>query len=301
LHLERHQDATGQFGLLDALDDPGLFAVLTGTAEAWLGQNGMRRVRGPFNLSINQDCGLLVEGFERPAALMTGYAPRYAGAQLEALGYAKAKDLLAYVLDPRGRVAPDTERLLERGGGGGRVVVRPADMRRYAEEIALIVGLFNDAWAENWGFVPFTPAELKEMADALRPLIRPDLVRIAEVDGEPACMVVALPDLNEAIRDLGGSLLPFGWAKLLWRLKVAGVRGCRVPLMGLARKWQRTPLGTALLGMVLGSVRDAMVARGFRQAELSWILEDNLAMRRLVEALGARTDKTWRIYEKALV
>ena len=301
LYLARHADATGQFGLLDAEDDPEVFRALVTAAEDWLRAQGLRRALGPFSLSINEESGLLVEGFEAPAMIMMPYAEPYADARLAEQGYRKAKDLIAYDYDVRGAPPIGGERLIERVGAGDRTRVRCIDLSRYRAELAVLLDIFNDAWSENWGFVPFTEAEITQVGHAMRPLIHRDLAWIAEVDGAPACMAVCLPNLYEAAFDLGGRLLPFGWLKLLWRLKVAGVRTCRVPLMGLRRAHHRTMLGAALIAMVLDSLRAGVVRRGFERAELSWILEDNLPMRRVIEGIGGRAYKTYRVYEKPLV
>jgi hypothetical protein len=299
LSLARHGPTLGHFGLIDAEDDPAVFALLTGAAEGWLKAQGMDRVRGPFNLSVNEECGLLVEGFEGRSMLMMGYVPPYAGRRIEEQGYAKARDLIAFDydlavtkrIDPRG---------LKRVAGNTRINIRPLDMKNYRRDLALILDVFNDAWSENWGFVPFTEDEIVHAASSMRPLIIPRMVWLAEVDGQIAGMIVALPNLNDAIADLDGSLLPFGWAKLLWRLKVRGVRTARVPLFGVRRRYHRTPLGAALAGLLLQALRDNGVRHGFTHAELSWILEDNVAVRRVIEGVGGRRYKTYRIYEKAL-
>lgn len=300
MHLETHDAAGGQFGLVDAIDDPAVFAALFQAAESWLRERGMRRASGPFNLSINEECGLLVDGFEEPAMLLQGWSPPYAGRRIEEQGYSGVKDLLGYVYDPQTPPPVDARRLLDRADATGRVTVRKVNMKAYASEIRVLVGLFNEAWADNWGFLPFTERELKQLADGLRPLVQDDLVWIASVDGEPACMVAALPDLNQAIGDLNGRLLPFGWAKLAWRLKVKGLTQARVPLMGLARRYHRTVLGSALLVLLLESLRQSLVARGYRRVELSWVLDDNAAMNTLARSIGARPYKTWRLYQKAI-
>lgn len=298
--LVRHDKALGHFGLLDAVDDPEVFRLLTGTAEAWLKAEGMRRARGPFSLSINEECGLLVDGFEARSVMMMGYAPPYAGRRLEDQGYSKAKDLIAYDYDVAEARPIDPRGMVRRLTADGRVRVRALDMKRYRADLALILEVFNDAWSENWGFLPFTEDEIVHAANGMKPLIRPKLVWLAEVDGAVAAMIVCLPNLNEAIADLGGRLLPFGWAKLLWRLKVAGVRSCRVPLFGVRKRYHRSPLGAALVLLLLEALRTSAAKAGFRHAELSWILEDNAAIRQVIEGIGGRPYKTYRIYEKGL-
>jgi hypothetical protein len=301
LYLDKYRNATGHFGMLDAEDDLAVFRALLDTAEAWLRARGMERALGPFNLSINEECGLLVEGFEAPPMLMMGFDPPYAATRLEELGYRKAKDLMAYDYDVRATPPIRGEAMLERTTEAHRVRVRPVDMARYRAELATIMDIFNDAWSENWGSVPFTEAEITHIANGMRPLIRPELIWIAEVDDVPACMIVCLPNLYEAIADLNGRLLPFGWAKLLWRLKMRRPRTGRVLLMGIRTAWRRTLLGSALILMVLESLRRGLTKEGLERIELSWVLEDNLPMRRVIESIGGRISKTYRIFEKSLV
>jgi hypothetical protein len=300
LHLEHHHDATGHFGLLDAEDDPALFQALAATAEGWLREQGMRRVRGPLNLSVNEEIGLLVDGFDARSVMMMGFAPPYAGPRLEALGYVKAKDVLAYDYDLQRDITPQTERRLKRARATPEIAVRTLDMGRFKEELALIIDIFNDAWSQNWGFIPFTQAEMEATAKALKPLVRKELVALASVGGEPAAMLVALPNLNEAIADMRGKLLPFGWAKLIWRLKVALPGSARVLLMGVRRKHHGGPIGATLMLALFDSFREGMRKLKIDYAELSWILEDNRPMRAVLEGLGARVYKTYRIYEKPL-
>jgi hypothetical protein len=173
-------------------------------------------------------------------------------------------------------------------------------MKRYGEEIKTICRIFNDAWAENWGFIPFGDEEAQYLAKSLRPLINPGSFAIGELDGEPVAMTATVPNLNEAIRDLDGRLLPLGWAKLLWQLKVKGVKTGRMPLMGVVRRLQGTPKGAALALGVIDAVKSYHAVRGYERAELSWILEDNEAVKDVVQAVGGVPYKRYRIYEKAL-
>jgi hypothetical protein len=173
-------------------------------------------------------------------------------------------------------------------------------MSHFATELALIRDIYEDAWENNWGFIPFTAAELKELGRSLRFLVPPELVRFAEVDGEPAAMMVVFPNINEAIRDLNGRLLPIGWLRLLWRLKVAGVKTIRIPLMGVRRRFQNSRLGAALALMLITSLQQEALRRGVETAEMSWILENNEGMNHINEAIGGVPYKRYRIYEKAL-
>jgi hypothetical protein len=299
-HLERHRDATGHFGFLEAIDDPAVFAALTATAEAWLKERGLERVVGPFSLSVNDESGLLVDGFDTPPYLMMGHARPYYAKRLEACGYRPVVDLIAYLYDlasePPAMVAKTIEKLRREPGAR----IRPLDMGRYRQEVETVAEIFNDAWADNWGFVPLSPPEIAFLAKNLRPLISPGHAAIAELDGEAVAMAVTLPNLNEAIADLGGRLLPFGWAKLLWRLKVRGTETARLPLMGVRRRLQNGPLGAALALGVIDSVRRYHASHGTKWAELSWVLEDNTRARRIIEMLGAAPYKTYRLYEKGL-
>jgi len=299
-YLERYRDATGHFGMLEAVDDAEVFRALTGAAEDWLKAQGMTRVLGPFNLSINEESGLLVEGFQYPPSLLMGHAKPYYARQLEALGYRKAKDLICYHYDAASEPPASVLRLVRKAEDAGNLRVRPLDFSRYDEDLAAIMDIFNDAWSENWGFVPMSPAELKHMAKSLKPIVRPQSVAIAELDGRPVAMAIGLPNINEAIADLNGRLLPFGWAKLLWRLKVKTPKTGRMPLMGVRKAYHGSLLGATLAIGVIDSIRRAQMALGVKGGELSWILEDNLAMRHMIEQMGGVAYKTYRVYERGL-
>lgn len=298
LSLETHQDGTGHFGLLAAENDPAIVQLLLATAEAWLRERGLTRIVGPFNLSINEETGLMVSGWDTPPMLLMGHDRDYLGGLVEAAGYEKAKDIFAYLYDIE-RDLPRTVRAVIDRTWPADLKVRPLNMKRYDDELRIITAIFNDAWLNNWGFVPLTEAEIAHMAKSLRPLINPRLVQIAEVKGEPVAFGVCLPNLNAAIHDLGGKLLPFGWAKLLWRLKVAGVRTARVPLMGVKRNISKG-LVAVLPFLVIDAMRKEAKALGYEQIELSWILEDNMPMRRIIEAFGTTNYKTYRLYSKEL-
>lgn len=298
LHLDRYKDSMGFFGMLDAEDNQETFNALISTAENWLNDQGIQRVRGPFNLSINEEMGLLVDGFETSPVFLMGHALPYYAQRIEQYGYSKAKDVLAYMIPPNFDAPPIMQRLVE--SSAKRVKVRPINMKRFDEEMMLLRDIFNDAWQENWGFIPFTEAEFRELGNNLRFLVDAKLIQIAEVDGEAVTFVVALPNINEAIRDLKGKLFPFGWAKLLWRLKVSYPRTARVPLLGVRRKFQHTRLGPSLAFQVIDQVRQELHALGARDIELSWILEDNAGMRHIIESIGGKAYKRYRIFERQL-
>ncbi len=299
-HLERYRDATGHFGFLEGEDDPEVFEALARTAEGWLAERGMRRVAGPFDPSINDSCGLLVEGFETVPSMLMGHHRPWYGRRLEELGYRKAKDLLCYWFDVQAPLPRAAEAAMARVARSAKIRTRPLDMRRYEDEIRTICAIFNDAWSDNWGFIPFDEAEALHLARSIRPLVGARDFVLAELEGEPAAMLVVLPNLNLAIRDLGGRLLPFGWFKLLWRLRVRGVPEWRMPLMGVRKAYQNGPLGAALALSVIAEIKRVHTPRGTRGAELSWVLEDNRRVRTIIELCGGRHYKTYRIYEKEL-
>jgi hypothetical protein len=296
-HLVKEPDI-GHFGLVVAENDPQVFAALLGAVEAWLRQRGKTRVLGPFSLSINEETGLLIAGFDTPPMIFMSHDPPYAGQRIEAQGYAKAKDLIAYRFDLARGFPPRIRKLMDRLRPVG-ITVRPIDMSNYETEFAMVMEIFNDAWSENWGFVPFTQAELKHMAKGLKPLLDPRLTAVVEQNGKALGFGILLPNLNEAIRDFKGKLLPFNWVKLLLRLK-RGTRTGRVPLMGVRRSFSGGLVTGALPMLIIDSMHRGALAKGMQHLELSWILEDNRPMRRIIEELGSEAYKTYRVYEKLL-
>ena len=299
LHLQRYEDSTGFFGLLEAEDEAETFRALMDTAETWLRDQGMRRVLGPFNFSINQECGLLVEGFDTPPMVMMGHARPYYSTRIEENGYRKEKDLLAYHINSDYQLTPAMRLVIKRAKK--RVHLRPLRRSIFREELRILQDIFEDAWSQNWGFVPFTRSEFEHMGKSLKLLLPDDQVQIAEVDGVPAAFMVAMPNVNEAIRDLNGKLFPLGWLKLLWRLKVAYPKSVRVALMGVRQRYQKSRLGAALALMVIEACTAPAVRRGVLTAEMSWILDDNLGMRNIIESLGGKAYKRYRIYSKERV
>jgi len=298
LHIERYGDNTGFYGMLEAENSRDTFKSLIETAEAWLRSQGMKRALGPFNLSINQECGLLVKGFETPPSMMMGHARPWYQSNVEACGYSKAKDLLAYTIAANEGNLPEITRIMEKKASVMRT--RPLDKSRLKEEMDTIFGIFNDAWSENWGFIPFTQEEYQDIGSTMRFIADSRLIRIACVNDEPAAFIVVLPNLNEAIRDLNGRLLPAGWLKMLWRLKVKRTETGRILLMGVIKKYRDTLTGAALAYSLFSDIRKAVGKLGMKRLELSWILEDNLIMRNIIEALGGRVYKIYRIYGKKL-
>ena len=298
LHLERYRDRTGFFGCIEAPDDPVVFRVLFASAERWLRQQGMSRVRGPFHLNVNQESGLLVDGFDTPPYVMMGHARRWYGPRIEALGYAPAQELLAYDLPLPFTPAGALEKLCDRLKT--KIRLRPFNPRRRAAELETLREIFNDAWSENWSFVPYTQAEFRAMGRELLLLIPPEFIQIAEADGAPAAFMLVVPNVNEAIADLDGRLLPFGWAKLLWRLKLRHTRSVRTALMGVRRRYQRSLMRPALAYAAIRACQEAALAYGANRSELSWILADNHGMRGIIERIGGTVSKRYRMYDKNL-
>lgn len=298
LHEDVHGNATGHFGLLEAIDDESVFAALLVVAEQWLADQGMRRVTGPFNLGVNQECGLLVDGFDTPPFFMMGHARRWYGEHVEAGGYRKAVDLFAYgcaVDFPRPPMLDVGRRRL-----GARLRVRAFDKKRGDADLESMRLVFNDAWANNWGFVPFTREEFHAIGREMTLMFAHDLFQLAEIDGEAVAFIAMLPNLNEAIADLRGKLFPFGWARVLWRLKARSIHSSRVPLMGVRQQYQHTRLGPTLAFAVMDAVSQAGVRHGYERTEMSWILESNAGMNHIARAIGGQVTKRYRLYEKSI-
>ena len=299
LHQQRYHNKTGFFGLIEASDDAQVFSALFKTAENWLREQGMLRISGPYNLGINQEIGILIEGFDTPPRVMTSHSRNYYGAAIEDCGYQPAQDLLAYELDIHSYTRPGSmQEVIERNAD--RVKVRPLDRKNKEADFENMRQIFNDAWQNNWGFVPFTREEFITVGKELLLVVPIDFIQIAEIDGEAAAFIVLLPDLNEAAADLKGRLFPFGWAKLLWRLKVRFPKACRIPLMGVLQKYQKTIFGPTMAYMLVESVIEPGMSRKGELVEMSWILESNKPTRNIIEKFGGKITKRYRMYEKTL-
>ncbi len=298
LYHEHHDPSTGFFGLIEGINEPELFQSLTEAAEYWLRGHGMNRILGPFNLGINQEVGLLVDGFDTPPYFLMGHAQPYYGERLEALGYQGCQDMLAYLSPPDFELPKLFARQLRKIEK--EAVIRPLDRSRKAEELEALRDIFNDAWSENWSFVPFTKEEFDAVGNELMYVVPEDLAMVAEIDGRPAGFIVMVPNINEIIAGMGGKLAPFGWAKLLWKLKVKFPRTVRVPLMGVRKEYHHSTLGPSIAIALIEKVRKAGYARGARMVETSWILEDNDGMRKIMEHIGGTISKRYRMYEKEL-
>ncbi len=290
----------GQWGLMDAEGEDVFRALLT-RAEDWLRDQGMTRALGPISQSIWEEPGLLVEGFDHPPTIMMGHAkPEYQG-WIESAGYAVAKRLQTYDLDILKPFPPIVQRIIASGEKNPRIRIREVNKKKFEEEAAIILAILNDAWSDNWGFVPLTPPEIKDVGVKLKPIVFNDLIRIAEVDGRPVAFMITLPDLNEPLMSLGGSLLPFGWAKLLLWLRAPKVRTVRVPLMGVVKELQASRMASQLAFMMIEYIRRASVERyAATRSEIGWILEDNQGMNSIATTLGSRVNKVYDVFGRDL-
>src|SRR3954470_9091042 len=260
LVLEHMGAGTGQWGMFEAEDEEAAAALLH-RAKSWLRGRDMTRSMGPFSLSIWDEPGLLVKGFDHPPTVMMGHnSPRYE-AWVEKAGYKGVKDLFTYDLDVTKDFPPIVQRIVAMGEKNPRIRIRTVDKKKFDEEAALLLGILNDAWSDNWGYIPLTPAEIAYAGKKLKPIVFEDLIRVAELDGEPVAFMMTLPDLNVLTRDLDGKLFPFGWAKLLWRLRQARFSGGRVPLMGVLKRLHGARLASQLAFIMIEYIRRAGVSR----------------------------------------
>ena len=291
---------TGNWGMMEAEDEAAM-AALIARAEEWLRAKGMTRALAPLSLSIWDEPGLLVKGAEHsPMVMMGHHDPRYQG-WIEALGYAHAKTLLTYDLDIVAGFGPLIQRIVASGEKNPRIEIRKVDLKRFDEEAATILGILNDAWSDNWGFVPITDSEIAYVGKKLKPLVKDDLVMIAELEGEPVAFMMTLPDLNGPIKAIGGKLFPFGWAKLLWWLRKPTDASMRVPLMGVLKRLQSSRLASQLAFMMIEHIRRvAIVKYGTRRSEFGWVLDDNQGMNAIGEAIGGKINREYFLYDKPL-
>ncbi|WP_414713772.1 N-acetyltransferase [Sphingomonas sp.] len=290
----------GQWGLMEA-EREDIFKALLARAEAWLRGEGMTRALGPISMSIWEEPGLLVQGYDHPPTIMMGHAMPEYRAWIEAADYARAKRLLTYEVDIIPEFPPLVQRIIKSGENNSRIRIRQVDKRKFDEEAAIILAILNDAWSDNWGFVPLTPPEIADVGVKLKPIVFNDLIRIAEVDGRPVAFMITLPDLNEAIAPLNGRLLPFGWAKLLLWLRAPKARTVRVPLMGVVKDLQTSRMASQLAFMMIDYIRRAAIAHyGATRGEIGWILDDNKGMVSIAETLKGRINKVYQIYARDL-
>lgn len=298
-HLALHRDDAAFFGFFDTVDDQEVAGALLDAASTWAAGRGMKRLRGPLSLSMNEEVGCLVEGFETPPMVMMPHHRRYQGGLIEKAGFSRLKDAYAWRYTV-GDVPKRARKAHDEIAAMPEVRYRQADLKRFDAEIRTVVDVFNDAWSDNWGFVPFGEKELTKMAQEFRPIVIPELVTIAEIDGEPAAVALALPNLNELVRDLGGSLFPMGLPKLLWRLKVQGPKTARLILLGIRKKYRNIRKYAGLSTFLYVKMNEAGQRCGIEWGELSYTLEDNAPVNVAIKFMGGTIYKRYRIYEKAL-
>ena len=303
LELPREQGfgpGAGMFGYFDA-EDEGVAHALLARAEEWLRGQGMTRAIGPISMSIWEEPGLLVKGQDHSPLIMMGHHPAAYQHWIESAGYARAKTLLTYDLDVSHDFPPLVRRIVQSGERNARISVRQVDKSRWDEEVEIILTILNDAWSNNWGFVPFTPQEIAYAGKKLKPVIHEDVNLIAELDGRPVAFMLSFPDVNGVLKKIGGKLFPFGWFHLLrWMRKPMGA-DFRVPLMGVLREFHSSRLASQLAFMMISQIRaTATLHYGTQRAEVGWILDDNQGMIAIADAIESKVNREYAIYEKHL-
>ena len=297
-HNSFHNEKTGFFGFFESIDDKSVSAPLLDAALGFLRNEGMITARGPVSPSTNDECGLLVSGFDKEPVMLMPYNPPYYEELLTSYGFAKAKDMYAFwiskdvikdqkMMDKLERI---TEMIKKREG----IVYRNLNMKDFNNEVRRVKEVYNDAWSRNWGFVPLTDDEIDHLAKNLKIAVDPDFVQFADIDGKPVGFSLTLPDINQAIKGLNGKLFPLGVFKFLANKKK--INRLRVIIMGVKKEYQK-------MGIDAGFYRDVIKAgnrKGYTGAEISWVLEDNFAMVQTAEKLGAKIYKTLRIFDKVL-
>ena len=303
LELPRQQGfgpGAGMFGYFDAADETVAHALLR-AAEDWLRGQGMDRAIGPISMSIWEEPGLLVSGQDHAPMIMMGHHPEIYQHWIESAGYARAKTLLTYDLDVTVGFPPLIRRIVQSGQRNERISLRPVDLSRWDEEVETILAILNDAWSNNWGFIPFTNAEIAYAGKKLKPIIHPQINLIAEVDGKPVAFMLTLPDINDVLRRVNGRLWPLGWLRLLrWMRRPSGA-GMRVPLMGVRRELHNSRLASQLAFMMISQIREVAIAEyQTKRAEIGWILDDNQGMKAIADAIGSTVNREYAIYERSL-
>ncbi|MHA3841055.1 N-acetyltransferase [Sphingomonas aestuarii] len=288
----------GFWGMFEAEDREAGDALIA-AAEDWLRAKGMARAIGPISLSIWEEPGLLVQGHDHsPTVMMGHHRPEYQG-WIEERGYTLAKELRTYDLDITGGFPPIVNRIIQSGERNDKIVIRRVDKSRFADEATIILGILNDAWSDNWGFVPLTQPEIDDVGKKLKPIVYEDLIRIAEIDGEPVAFMITLPDLNEPLKPLKGSLFPFGWLKLLMWLRRPKARTMRVPLMGVVKRLQSSRVASQLAFMMIEYIRrDAIAKYGASRGEIGWILDDNQGMLAIADTIQSKVNRVYHVYQR---
>ena len=299
LHNQTHQEQTGFFGFFESIDDPEVAKALFDAAAGWLKERGMKAIRGPFSFSINEETGLLVKGFAHPPFILMAHNPPYYPALLERWGFTKLKDLYCWRYDSKGPVPEGPLQVAEEVRKYPGLTIREVGRATIDKDVRILLDVFNSAWSHNWGFVPLTENEIRKAIKDFKLILEPKLALIAEVNGIPAAISLALPNLNEAIRDLNGRLFPFGLVKLLYRLKRKKIRSARLMLLGIKKEFRGSILGGLSVLLYVEKHRRSSEL-GHWGGELSWTLEDNEKINAGIEFMGGEHYKTYRIYEAPL-
>lgn len=291
---------TGFFGYFDA-EDESVARALLAAAEEWLQREGMTRVLGPISLSIWEEPGLLIRGQDHKPMIMMGHHPAHYAGWIEAAGFTRAKTLYTYDLDITKPFSPLLQRIIQSGRKNARINVRRVRKQDWDAEVAIILGILNDAWSDNWGFVPFTPAEVAHAGKKLRPIIKEELNMIAEVDGRPVAFMLTFPDVNDALGRIRGKLFPFGWIHMLRWLRYPRHAGMRVPLMGVLKELHNSRMASQLAFMMIEDIRiEAKGKYGSTRGELGWVLEDNQGMVAIADNIQSKVNREYAIYERML-
>jgi hypothetical protein len=298
-HLGRYADGCGFFGFFDTINDPKVGEALIAAASSWLKARGMTVMRGPFSLSVNEELGTLVEGHAEPAMIMMPYHRAYQDAIAQASGLVKKKDCFAwkYLV---GEVPARAQKAHAEITGMPEVRIRSVQRSNANADVRIVMDIFNDAWSENWHFVPMTESELAKMVEDMKLLLDENIALIAEIDGQPAAIAVALPNLMEASRDINGRLFPVGLLKLLYRLKVKGTKSARLILLGIKKDFRHKKRYGALSTALYVEMAKRGSAVGYEWGELGWTWEDNRPVNLGIKAMGGTVYKRYRIYEKSL-
>ena len=296
-HLKLYQDATGYFGFFDTLEDPEAARTLVDAAAQWLERRGMKRMRGPLSFTFKEEVGVLIEGFDTPPVLLMGHSRPYQAAMAEAAGLSKVKDLFAWRYDV-GQIPTRAQRAWEQVQSYPEVRFRNVLKRNLHRELPMLMDIFNDAWSQNWGFVPATDEEVKKFAEDLKLILDEELAIIVEIDGRAMGMCISVPNLNEAIRDLDGKLFPTGLGEILWRLKFKGLKSARLMLLGLRRELRGVKRYGALSTALYVEIAKRGLAKGYEWGELSLTLEDNHPVNLGIRSMGGRKYKTYRVYDR---
>lgn len=296
-HNNYHEENVGFFGFFESVNDYNVARKLLKTAMISLKSDGMSVMRGPINLSTNYEVGALVDAFDQPPVVNMIYNPEYYPGFYERFGLKKAKDLFAYKLTDENRPPERMIRIAERVRNREGIKLRTVNLKRFDDELKIVNKIYNSAWSRNWGFVPAPEDEFLHIANDMKPLVDPDLVFIAEVDGNPIGFSLALPNFYRVLPYTNGRLFPLGLLKILWHTKIRNkIDSLRIVTMGVEHEYQKRGIDTLFYLETFNRGRE----KGYKWAELSWILEDNVLMNRAAKMLGALHYKTYRVYETSL-